>query len=92
MILNNLGFFSKDKPFTEFSLYAESDPETIGLEFLLYNNDSPDEATILQYNNESSVRFSGFNRNNKLKVIVHGYHNDKNTPWLTEMKKEFFKV
>lgn len=92
MIFNNLGSFSKDKPFTDFPLYAESDPDTIGLEFLLYDNESPDEATILQYNNESSVRFSGFKRNYKLKVIVHGYGNDKNTPWLTDMKKEFFKV
>jgi len=48
----------------------------------------------LTYNDENSLKSSGFktDKGYKLKIIVHGYGNDKNTQWLTDMKNEFLKV
>lgn len=93
--MKKLGCFNNKKPFDEIGLYRENSPLVIKTEFFLYCNENQTDAETaeeLSYVNIDSIRNSKFNPNLPLKIIVHGYANDIKTPWLDEMRVEFFKV
>ena len=61
-------------------------------EFLLYTRNNIDEEQFLNYNNTDSIKNSNFNPKLPLKIIIHGFGNNRSTPWIHLLKEEILGV
>jgi hypothetical protein len=59
---------------------------------MLFTRQNRDIEQLLSYTKPTSIRRSNFNKNLQLKIIVHGFGQDRNKPWLHEMKNSFLDV
>ncbi len=59
---------------------------------MLFTRQNRDTEQLLTYKNPGSIRNSNFNRNLAVKLIVHGFGNGRDKPWLHEMKNSFLDV
>lgn len=87
-----VGCFDNNYPFDNTRYYLPNDPENINTEFLLFTRKNRNNEQILSYRNTETVRNSNFNKNLPLKIIVHGFGNTKDKPWMHEMKDAFLDV
>ncbi len=66
-------------------------PELIGTEFLLYTRNNLKNEDYLDYKAENSLRASHFDNSVSLKILIHGFTHNKNTPWIVALKDEILK-
>ena len=59
---------------------------------MLYTKDNPTYEQFLSHKDSNSIRFSNFNKLLPLKIIVHGFTNNRSTNWLHLMKNAILEV
>jgi hypothetical protein len=75
---DNVGCFENTPPFNNAAFYLPISPAESKTDFQLYTiGIGPDR---LSYTNESSIRFSKYNKNYPLKIVIHGFQNSGLTP------------
>ncbi|XP_036591713.1 inactive pancreatic lipase-related protein 1-like [Trichosurus vulpecula] len=67
-------------------------PETINTRFLLYTNENPNSFQILRTSEPSTIEYSNFKTDRKTRFIIHGYIDNGEDSWLSEMCKNMFQV
>jgi hypothetical protein len=77
---DDVGCFDNFPPFNNAGNYLPVAPEEINPEFLLFTRKSLENEEYLYYKDESSILNSKFDKNLPLKLIIHGFSNNKSTP------------
>ena len=77
---DDVGCFDNFPPFSNAGNYLPVAPEDINTEFLLFTRKNLENEDTLNYKDESSILNSKFDRNLPLKLIIHGFGNNKTTP------------
>ena len=87
-----VGCFSNQRPFDNAGDILPKSPSDINTEFFLFTPKYPIFSQQLYYENVASVRNSHFDTRYPLKIIIHGFSNNKSTPWILEMKNALLIV
>ncbi len=74
------------------ALYLPIDPILINTQFLLFTKKSPNNGSFVTYRDTNTIMSSYFDRNLPLKVVVHGFFNDINSPWMYTIKDALLTV
>jgi hypothetical protein len=82
-----VGCFSNSEPFNNAALYLPIAPEVLNTKFFLYTGLNENVSEELNYRSEDTIRLSKFNRNNTVKIIIHGFNNNASLPWIMNMAK-----
>ena len=61
-------------------------------EFLLYTRKNYEEEQFFNYNDFDSIKNSNFDPKLPLKLIIHGFGNDRSTPWIHEIKRAILNL
>ncbi|XDB64871.1 hypothetical protein AB1E18_018171 [Capra hircus] len=90
------GCFSDEKPWTgtlqrPLKLFPWS-PEDIDAHFLLYTNENPNNYQRINITDLATVKASNFQLDRKTRFVIHGFIDDGNSGWPTDMCKKMFKV
>ena len=77
-------------PFDNAANHLPTTPEVLRTEFILYNEETLDDSKehLLSYTDMSILESSKFNPALPLKIIIHGFANNKATPWIIKLKDE----
>ena len=88
-----LGCFDNQPPFDNAGGNVPEDPTLIDTHFLLFTKAKAKQPEILQYeNNDKSITTSQFNNSNWLRIIVHGFTNNRDSSWIPHMIDELLKL
>ena len=80
---DDVGCFDNTPPFNNAAFYLPISPAESKTDFQLYTSAiGPDR---LSYVNENSIRFSKYNKNYPLKIVIHGFQNSGLTPWVIQI-------
>jgi hypothetical protein len=80
---DNVGCFENTPPFNNAAFYLPISPAESKTDFQLYTiGIGPDR---LSYTNESSIKFSKYNKNYPLKIVIHGFQNSGLSPWVIQI-------
>jgi hypothetical protein len=62
-------------------------PDDLNTAILLFTrkNQGLENAQIVDYKTADSLEGTNFDRRKKLKIIIHGFQNNRTSTWLTEM-------
>ncbi|KAI4557808.1 hypothetical protein MJG53_018561 [Ovis ammon polii x Ovis aries] len=90
------GCFSDEKPWTgtlqrPLKLFPWS-PEDIDAHFLLYTNENPNNYQRINITDLATVKASNFQLDRKTRFVIHGFIDDGDSGWPTDMCKKMFKV
>ncbi|CAF0766349.1 unnamed protein product [Brachionus calyciflorus] len=85
-----VGCFSNSYPFNNTGNYLPIHPDELGTEFFLFTRQNQNEAQSLSYTN-LDISQTNFNKLLPLKIIIHGFSNDRSTQWLYTIKNEILK-
>ena len=67
-------------------------PEILRTEFLLFNEKNSKTEESLSYKNVSDIENSSFDVNLPLKILIHGFSNNRSTGWLNLLKDTILEV
>ncbi|XP_014343729.1 pancreatic triacylglycerol lipase-like [Latimeria chalumnae] len=67
-------------------------PEKINTRFLLYSKQNPSNYQEITARNPSTISGSNFSTNRKTRFIIHGFIDQGEEAWLSDMCKLFFQV
>ena len=83
------GCFSNEIPYTHTGDYLPMHPDDLQTAILLYTrkNSELENANILDYKNAASLQNTPFDRRLPLKIIIHGFGNNRTSPWITTLAK-----
>lgn len=88
-----VGCFDNNPPFDNAGLQVPQNPSVIDTQFLLFTHSTPTSPEFLQYhNNDSSIVNSKYNKSNWLRIIVHGFTNNRNSPWIKRLTEELLTL
>ncbi|CAF4798813.1 unnamed protein product [Rotaria sp. Silwood1] len=88
-----VGCFDNNPPFDNAGLAVPQDPTVVNTHFLLFTNSAPTKSEFLQYNkNDSSITNSRFSNTKWLRIIVHGFTNNRNSLWIPRLTEELLKL
>ncbi|XP_035684787.1 pancreatic triacylglycerol lipase-like isoform X1 [Branchiostoma floridae] len=76
---DGLGCFSRGGDFPD---ALPQSPGEINTQFLLYTRNNPATEQSIMYDDSSSVVNSYFDSSKKIKILIHGYMDDKTEEWL----------
>lgn len=83
-----VGCFDTNPPFNNVGFYVPVSPNVLKTKFSLYRSSKNMKITdTLSYFNESSIKNSRYNKNFALKVVIHGFQNTGQTPWVLDLAK-----
>jgi hypothetical protein len=85
------GCFSNSYPFNNAGNFLPTTPEVLKTEFLLFNEKNSFQEESLSHKNLTIIRNSNFDTNLPLKLLIHGFTNNRSTPWLVRLKDEILK-
>nr|XP_020755464.1 pancreatic lipase-related protein 2-like [Odocoileus virginianus texanus] len=90
------GCFSDEKPWTgtlqrPLKLLPWS-PEDIDAHFLLYTNENPNNYQRINITDLATVKASNFQLDRKTRFVIHGFIDDGDSGWPTDVCKKMFKV
>ncbi|XP_036592016.1 pancreatic triacylglycerol lipase-like [Trichosurus vulpecula] len=93
---SRVGCFTDDKPWggtaqRPFKVLPSS-PEDIDTRFLLYTNENPNNYQEILPDNVAAVKNSNFNTNRITRFIVHGFLDEGEEDWLTNMCANLLEV
>jgi hypothetical protein len=86
------GCFSNIYPFNNAGNYLPTSPEILRTEFLLFNQKNSYKEESLSYKNLSVIENSNFDVNLPLKILIHGFSNNRSTLWLNLLKDTILEV
>ena len=88
-----LGCFDNNAPFDNAALELPQDPSVINTSFLLFTRETPTNPELLQYSdNDPSITGSRYNSSRWLRIIVHGFTNSRNSPWIPRLTAELLQL
>ncbi|CAF1201197.1 unnamed protein product [Adineta ricciae] len=88
-----VGCFDNDPPFDNAGLEVPQDPSIIKTDFLLFTSSQATSPEILEYDkNDKSIIDSKFNNSQWLRIIVHGFTNNRHSPWIPRLTEELLKL
>uniref|UniRef100_A0A452T616 Triacylglycerol lipase n=1 Tax=Ursus maritimus TaxID=29073 RepID=A0A452T616_URSMA len=92
----HLGCFSDEKPWCgtlqrPLKLFPW-DPKNIDTRFLLYTNENPNNFQLITATDLSTVEASNFQLDRKTRFIIHGFIDNGEESWLSDMCKKLFEV
>nr|Q64424.1 RecName: Full=Pancreatic lipase-related protein 2; Short=PL-RP2; AltName: Full=Cytotoxic T lymphocyte lipase; AltName: Full=Galactolipase; AltName: Full=Triacylglycerol lipase; Flags: Precursor [Myocastor coypus]AAB30219.1 lipase, CoPL-RP2 [Myocastor coypus=coypu, pancrease, Peptide, 470 aa] [Myocastor coypus]CAA58121.1 lipase related protein 2 [Myocastor coypus]prf//2104203C lipase-related protein 2 [Myocastor coypus] len=93
---SHLGCFSDEKPWAGTlqrpvkSLPAS--PESINTRFLLYTNENPNNYQLITATDPATIKASNFNLHRKTRFVIHGFIDNGEKDWLTDICKRMFQV
>ncbi|CAF3266545.1 unnamed protein product [Rotaria sp. Silwood2] len=88
-----VGCFDNNPPFDNAGLSVPQNPSLINTQFLLFTHSAPTNPEFLQYNqNDSSIIKSRFSNSKWLRIIVHGFTNNRNSLWIPRLTEELLKL
>ena len=88
---DHIGCFSNASPFTNAYGKIPESPEHMQPRFDLFTRRNPFVAQGLKLYNEGSISDSNFNGEVKTVVIIHGFQDEGESPWIEEMVEELLK-
>ena len=78
-----VGCFNNNPPFNNAAFYLPISPDKLKTNFQLYTSAiGPDR---LNYADENSIRNSKYSKDYPLKIVIHGFQNTGQTPWVIRM-------
>jgi hypothetical protein len=87
-----VGCFDNNDPFNNAGLEVPQSPEIIDTAFLLFTQEAPTNPEFLSYNNDDSIRNADIKPSRWLRIIVHGFTNNRTAPWISKLKTELLKL
>lgn len=88
-----VGCFDNYPPFDNAALEVPQDPSIVDTHFLLFTRTTPTQPDLLQYNkNDQSILNSKFNSSQWLRIIVHGFTNNRQSAWISRLTEELLKL
>ena len=82
-----VGCFSNKAPFNNTGNYLPVAPDVLKTEFLYFSRKNVEEEQSLSYSDLDTIRNSNFDKDLPLKIIIHGFANNRSTPWVLQMKR-----
>ncbi|CAF0827221.1 unnamed protein product [Rotaria sordida] len=88
-----VGCFDNNEPFNNAALEVPQSPEFINTGFLLFTQEAPTNPEIFSYDaNDESIMKSSINPSRWLRIIVHGFQNNRESVWIAKLKTELLKL
>lgn len=87
-----VGCFSNLPPYNNAGLFLPVSPDVIQTAFLLYTPANLNTADEITYNDQASIRQSHFDKNLRIIILIHGFTNDRTSPWLYDYKDAFMET
>lgn len=87
-----VGCFDNNEPFNNAALEVPQSPEFINTAFLFYSQESPTNPEFLAYDDDDSIQKVPVNPSRWLRIIVHGFTNNRESVWMKKMKDELLKL
>jgi hypothetical protein len=88
-----VGCFDNNEPFNNAVFEVPQSPDFIGTSFLLFTQESPSVPEFLAYNStDDELIQSSIDPSRWLRVIIHGFINDRHTEWINTLKDELMKL
>jgi hypothetical protein len=88
-----VGCFDNNDPFNNAALEVPQPPELIDTQFLLFTQEATTKPEFLFYNgNDQSITESSLNSTRWLRIIVHGFTNNRDSIWIQPLKDELLKL
>ncbi|XP_004647595.1 pancreatic lipase-related protein 2 [Octodon degus] len=93
---SHLGCFSNEKPWAgtlrrPLKLFPSS-PESINTQFFLYTNENQNNYQLITATDPATIEASNFNLDRKTRFIIHGFIDNGEKNWLTDMCRRMFQV
>ncbi|XP_045424789.1 pancreatic lipase-related protein 2-like [Lemur catta] len=90
------GCFSNEKPWggttqRPLKLFPWA-PEDIDTRFLLYTNENPDNFQVIDAADPDTIKASNFRLDRKTRFIIHGFTDNGEDSWLSDICQNMFKV
>ncbi|CAF3377208.1 unnamed protein product [Rotaria socialis] len=88
-----VGCYDNKEPYNNAALEIPQSPEHIDTHFLLFTQETPTTPEFLSYDgNDQSIKESSINSSRWLRIIVHGFANNRNSIWIKPLQDELFKL
>lgn len=88
-----VGCFDSKAPFNNAAGGLPQDPTLINTHFLLFTKTNRKHPEVLDYDaDDQSISQSQFNSSKWLRIIVHGFTNNRHSSWITHMTDELLKL
>ena len=88
-----VGCFDNNDPFNNAALEVPQSPEFVDTQFLFYTQEASTQPEFLFYNgNDQSITQSSLNSSRWLRIIVHGFMNNRDSIWILPLKEELLKL
>ncbi|CAF4626709.1 unnamed protein product, partial [Rotaria sp. Silwood2] len=88
-----VGCFDNNEPFNHAALEVPQSPEFINTAFLLFTQEQPTNPEFLFYDtDDESIIRSNLNPSRWLRVIIHGFQNNRDSVWIPKLKDELLKL
>jgi hypothetical protein len=88
-----VGCFDNNDPYNNAALEVPQTPEFIDTHFLLFTQEAPTAPEYLFYDgNDQSITESSLNSSRWLRIIVHGFINNRNSIWIQPLADELLKL
>ncbi|CAF1041590.1 unnamed protein product [Rotaria sp. Silwood1] len=88
-----VGCFDNNEPYNNAGLEVPQSPEHISTQFLLFTQEAPSTPEFLVYDsNDQSIIESNLNSSRWLRIIVHGFTNNRNSIWIKPLQDELLKL
>lgn len=88
-----IGCFDNNEPFDNAALELPQDPAVIDTNFLLFTRETATTSELLHYSdNDKSITGSRYNSSRWLRIIVHGFTNNRDSPWIPRLTTELLQL
>jgi hypothetical protein len=88
-----VGCFDNNAPYDNAALELPQSPETIDTQFLLFTQEKPSTPEFLSYiNDDQSIENSKVNPSRWLRIIIHGFINNRDSDWIQPLRDELLKL
>ena len=88
-----VGCFDNHPPFDNAASEIPQAPELIDTHFLLFTQEAPTNPEILPYSvDDQVIKESSFNASRWLRIIVHGFINNRDSTWIKPLRDELLKL
>ncbi|UJR21052.1 hypothetical protein I4U23_024152 [Adineta vaga] len=87
-----VGCFDNNEPFNNAGLEVPQSPEFVDTAFLFFTQETPTNPEFLFYDNDDSIRNADINPSRWLRIIIHGFTNNRESVWMKKLKNELLKL
>lgn len=88
-----VGCYDNKGPYSNAALEIPQSPEHIDTHFLLFTQENPTMPEFLYYDrDDESIQNSNLNPSRWLRIIVHGFSNNRDSVWIKPLQDELLKL